>query len=93
MLFRSHATIAVKSADLEDQMRRLKSGNLIDAGETTGSLAQAMRNSGAVLGIASNDTCWWRESCPTPDAILTLARVLQALSRSDAPFSAVLPKH
>ncbi len=88
-----HATIAVKSADLEDQMRRLKSGNLIDAGETTGSLAQAMRNSGAVLGIASNDTCWWRESCPTPDAILTLARVLQALSRSDAPFSAVLPKH
>lgn len=87
-----HATVCVKSSIFDDQKAALKSGNLIDAGETTGSLVQAMRSSGAVLGIAGNDTYWWRESCPTPDAILTLARVLQALSRSDAAFSAVLPK-
>ncbi len=87
-----HATICAKAPLCEGLKAALKSSNVIDAGETVGSLGQAMRGSGAVLGVTSNDTVWWRESCPTADAILTLARVLQALSRSDAAFSAVLPK-
>lgn len=87
-----HATICVKSSLLEAQQLGLKSGNLVDGGETIGSLGQALRSSGAVMGIAGNETYWWRESCPTADAILTLARVLQSLSRSDSAFSTFLGK-
>jgi len=62
----------------------------LDGGPTQGSLSQAMTASRAVFG-AGRDQFWFRESFPACDGILTLARVLQALSRGDAPFSAVVP--
>lgn len=87
-----HAVISVISSLFDELQACWKNGQFVSAGETVGSLGQSMRSSGAVLGMTGTDTYWWRESCPTADAILTLARVLQALSRSDAPFSTVLPK-
>jgi len=87
-----HATICVTSSLFDELKSCGNNGQFVSAGETIGSLGESMRGRGAVLGIAGTDTYWWRESCPTADAILTLARVLQALSRSDAPFSIVLSK-
>lgn len=53
------------------------------------SCAVEMRRRNAVLAADDGDRYWFAEGFPTCDAIVTLARVLQVLSRSDAPFSAV----
>lgn len=58
-----------------------------DAGTTAAALWQAMEEYNGVLGGGDSGRFWFREAVPVCDAILTLAKTLQALSRSDAPFS------
>lgn len=65
-------------------------GTLMPGGLTAGSLNAALRESGAQLGIEATGRYWFKENFPTADAIITLARVLQGLSRSDAAFSTLL---
>lgn len=67
----------------------LAGGCAVPGGETPGSMAQAMRTHKAVGGGGDSGRFWLQESFPTCDAVLTLARILQALSRTDAPFSEV----
>lgn len=56
-------------------------------GSSSGRVARAMLKSKAAMGAERGDRYWFRESFPACDAILALARVLQGLSQSDAPFS------
>jgi phosphomannomutase len=64
-------------------------GQTLDGSETLASMSQAMRTHQALLGGGRSGRFWFRESFPSCDAILTTAKLLQALSRSDAPLSAV----
>lgn len=50
----------------------------------------AMREQKAVFGSDGHGRYWFHESLPTCDAVLTLAHLLRALSRSDAPLSEVV---
>ncbi len=52
-------------------------------------VSRAMRDAVAVLGAQADGRFWFRESYPACDAILTLAKILQLLSRSDRPASAL----
>lgn len=56
------------------------------------SIATAMREADAVFAGGDSGRYWFREAIPTCDAVLTLAKLLQALSRSDAEFSQVLAR-
>lgn len=82
-----HAGLCVTSSRLTEVTETLQAAHVFDGGESAGSLAQSLQQHSAVMGITTDARCWWREACPTADAILTVARVLQALSRSDAPLS------
>lgn len=61
----------------------------LDAGATLAEMSQTLRRHQALLGGGESGRYWFRETFPTCDAILTLARVLQVLSQSDRPFSEV----
>jgi phosphomannomutase len=54
------------------------------------SVADAMREADAVFAGGDSGRYWFRETMPTCDAVLTLAKLLQALSRSDAELSLVV---
>lgn len=56
-------------------------------GTTLESMSQAMQVHQARLGLDSRGAFWFDESGPTSDALLTVARILQWLSSSDAPLS------
>ena len=71
---------------LTGEMERL-GARVADGGRTFADVAHAMRRELAVLGGGRSGRWWFRESFPTSDAVLTLARVLDVLSRSDAAFS------
>jgi phosphomannomutase len=75
-------------AALRGELERL-GARLLDGGRTFAQMARAMRSESAVLGGGTSGRVWFRESFPTSDAILTLARVLDVLSRSDAALSSV----
>jgi phosphomannomutase len=60
------------------------------AGGTLAAVSLAMRSPGTVLGGGDFGRVWLADSYPICDAVLTLAKVLQSLSRSDAPFSSVV---
>ena len=62
-------------------------GVCIGSGSTAGELSRTMRAHNAVFAGGDSGRFWFRENIPTSDAILTLARILEALSRSDTPFS------
>jgi phosphomannomutase len=64
-------------------------GKCVAAAPTLTSLMQTLRRTEAPFGGGDSGRYWFREAFPTCDAILTLAKVLQALSRSDADFSEV----
>lgn len=57
---------------------------------TPWNISRAMREANAVFAGGDSGRYWFRESIPTCDAVLTLAKLLQALSRSDADLSAVI---
>lgn len=84
-----HPNVAVvaESAAVEDVQLLITSNELLDGGESAGSISRAMRESNASFAGGHSNCYWFRESFPACDAILTLARVLQGLSRSDEPFS------
>lgn len=54
------------------------------------SIATMMRETDAAFAGGETGRYWFREAMPTCDAVLTLARVLQALSRSDVDLSEVV---
>lgn len=83
--------IAVESAAVSAMQSLLESlgGECLDGGSTQGQLAASAQTE-FLCGGGDSGRFWFRESFPTCDAIITLGKVLQALSRSDAPFSAVV---
>ena len=89
------ASVAVQSRVLDrlQPMIAARHGDCFDAGTTAQQMAVAMRTCDAVCGGGENGRLWFRETAPTCDAVLTLARILQALSLSDAPFSQVAANH
>ena len=62
----------------------------IDGGETATGLVQQLVNSAAVMAFSADGRIWFHDVHPTCDALLVMAQLLQVLSLSDAPFSAVV---
>jgi phosphomannomutase len=66
---------------------------LVDESAAGGVLAAVsieMRTTSALVAGGDSGRVWFADPYPNCDAVLTLAKVLQALSRSDAPFSSVV---
>jgi phosphomannomutase len=61
----------------------------IDCESSFESCATAMKRHDAVFGTNHDGYYWFAEGFPTCDAIVSVARVLQVLSQSDAPLSEV----
>lgn len=87
-----HSHIVVEEAAFKDLLRPIdrRDGFCATADATLWGMARAMRESKAEFGGGDSGSYWFRETFPTCDAVLTLAKLLQALSRSDAEFSVVL---
>ncbi len=83
------AAVVVETSALEAVQRRL--GTLgkccVDGGRTAAEMAAAMQRHQAPFGGGDSGRYWFREGYPACDAILTLARVLDLLSRGDVPVS------
>ena len=60
--------------------------------ESAASVTTALTKSESRLGLMNDGRVWFGESHPTCDALVTLARVLQALSLSDASFGEVVSR-
>ncbi len=65
-------------------------GQCVDGGTTAAELWTSMHDGEAVFGGGDSGRFWFREAYPACDAVLAMAKVLQALSRSDATFSATV---
>lgn len=63
--------------------------NVVTAAGTRESNCRALQQSDALLAADAAGRCWFRDQAPACDAILTVARLLQCLSTSDAPASAL----
>ncbi len=57
---------------------------------TAAGIVELLEQRDSRLGLLDEGRVWFRETHATCDAILTLARTLQALSLSDAPFSEIV---
>ncbi len=84
-----NSAVVTESAALSS-FEYLSGASAIDGGSSSGSIARAMLGTTAAFGCGNSNRYWWGESFPACDAILTLAHVLQSLSRSDATFSSVI---
>ncbi len=62
----------------------------VQSESTAAAVVEALIESGSRLGLLGNGRVWFCETHATCDAILTLARTLQALSLSDASFTEVI---
>lgn len=62
-------------------------GTTVVAGRSLAAIYKTMREQQAAVAGGDSGRMWFGESVPTCDAILTLSRVLSALSQSDLPFS------
>jgi len=82
-----NAPVMADSVALESAQSLVAPNEILDGGDSAGSISRTMRESNASFGVGQSDSYWFRESFPACDAILTLAHVLQGLSRSDEPFS------
>jgi phosphomannomutase len=58
-----------------------------DGGTSHQSMSCTLQEHAAIFGGGDSSRYWFQESFPTCDAILSLAKVLALLSRSDTPFS------
>ncbi|MGE3316431.1 MAG: hypothetical protein AB7O26_15045 [Planctomycetaceae bacterium] len=87
-------TIAVESAALPELGPIVESagGLCVEGGSRREEMSRTIAEKRAALGCGSSGRLWFGETFPACDAILTMARVLEALSQSDAPFSDVLLK-
>jgi hypothetical protein len=65
---------------------------VIDGGETASQLTQQLASNKASIAFATDGRLWFQQGYPACDVLIVLARVLQALSLSDAPFSDVLAR-
>ncbi len=81
------STICLETDSTDSLRSQLKPDRTVEAGTTLGQMHSAMSSTNSVFGGGASDRYWWREAFPACDAILTLAHVLQGLSRSDAAFS------
>lgn len=59
------------------------------ADPTSENIAVAMRSHRAIFAADGRGRYWFAETSPVCDALLTLVHLLQALSKSDTPFSCV----
>lgn len=82
-----NAPVVAESAAIDNVQTLIAPNELLDGGDSAGSISRAMRESNASFGGGQSNFYWFRESFPACDAILTLAHVLQGLSRSDESFS------
>lgn len=82
-----NAPVVADSHAAEGVQKLIAPNEVLTGGDSAGSISRAMRESNASFGGGQSNSYWFRESFPACDAILTLAHVLQGLSRSDEPFS------
>jgi len=75
--------------DRQSAERVVPAGQLYDAPATLEGIAAVLQKHQGVLGSDDSGRYWFADPFPTSDAVLTLAKVLQALSRSDREFSKV----
>ncbi|MHC4879822.1 MAG: hypothetical protein ACYTGL_25500 [Planctomycetota bacterium] len=80
----------ITESSAASSFRDLTGSPAIDGTDSAESMARAMQGTTAAFGCGTSNRFWWGESFPASDAILTLAHVLQGLSRSDATFSNVI---
>lgn len=66
------------------------SADCVGGGATQAEVSLAMRRHAAAFGGGAGGRYWFGESNPVCDAIVTVAKMLQALSRSNAPLSEVV---
>jgi phosphomannomutase len=69
---------------------RSAGGRVVSGGATRQQTAEAMLRHGAVFGGGSSGAFWHSETGGSPDALRTLALLLQVLSQSDRTLSQVL---
>lgn len=86
--------VVVESSAVTDLQSVIESagGICAEGGGRCEEMSRKIAERKAVLGCGSSGRLWFGETFPTCDAILAMARVLEALSQSDAPFSDVLLK-
>lgn len=78
-------------AELSGWQRAVGSAIQVESAPTA-HIPAALMDHNASLGITSDHRIWFGGSYPACNAYMTLARVLQALSLSDAPMSEVLQR-
>lgn len=87
-----HSHIVLEAGAFQELLRPIdrRDGFCANSDATSWNIATAMRATNAVFAGGDSGRYWFLESIPTCDAVLTLAKLLQALSRSDAEMSAVI---
>lgn len=65
-------------------------GKLLECSSELSSIAREMRAHGATFGGGKSGRFWFREPFPTCDGVLTLAKLLQALSLKDWELSRLI---
>ena len=83
----------VVDRSLSDELTGWLTPRRIEYGQsesTAAAVVETLAKSDSRLGLLGDGRVWFRETHATCDAILTLARTLQALSLSDASFSEVV---
>ena len=65
-------------------------GRIRDMGATLSSAYHALQNNNCIFAGGKRGHFWFRESAATCDAVLTLARMLQVMSQSDAQASELI---
>ena len=83
----------VVDRSLSDELTGWLTPRRIEYGQsesTAAALVETLAKSDSRLGLLGDGRVWFRDTHATCDAILTLARTLQALSLSDASFSEVV---
>ncbi len=87
-----HSHIVLEAEVSQELLRPIdrRDGFCAMAAATPWNISHAMREANAVFAGGDSGRYWFQESMPTCDAVLTLAKLLQALSRSDAEMSAVI---
>lgn len=84
--------VVIDSAAREHMQPRIasKEGRCWLGGWTQSDVWQTMRHESAICGGGATGRIWLRDAVPACDAILTLAQLLQTLSRDDLPLSHVV---
>ena len=91
---RTAGAVVVNNAAREHLQPRISAMNLRCwlGGWTQSDFWQTMRHESAVCGGGTTGRVWLHDTEPVCDAILTLAQLLQALSRDDSPLSQVVAR-